>query len=85
MTESAARRPLLLDCTIRDGGYLNEWFFDPKLVRETYRAVSKAGADYFEIGFRGTEAHFDPAKHGLWRFTPDELIAETVKGIANYV
>ncbi len=74
--------PLVLDCTIRDGGYLNEWFFESKLVREVYRAVSKAGIDYFEIGFRGTDADFDPASYGLWRRTPDELIVETVKGIA---
>lgn len=74
--------PLVLDCTIRDGGYLNEWFFEPKLVREVYRAVSKAGIDYCEVGFRGTEADFDPAKYGLWRRTPNELIVETVKGIS---
>lgn len=81
MTEPSPGRPLVLDCTVRDGGYLNEWFFEPKLVRETYRAVSKAGIDYFEIGFRGTESHFDPKKYGLWRFTPNDLIVETVKGI----
>lgn len=74
--------PLLLDCTPRDGGYLNEWFFEPKLVREVYRAVSKAGIDYFEIGFRGTEANFPSDKFGLWRRTPTELIRETLSGLS---
>ena len=42
----------ILDCTIRDGGYLNNWDFDEHLVRELYSAVSKSGTEYVEIGFR---------------------------------
>ena len=55
----------ILDCTIRDGGYINNWEFDTKLVREVYRALSKSGVEYVEIGFRGTEKHFDRKKYGL--------------------
>jgi 4-hydroxy 2-oxovalerate aldolase len=69
----------ILDCTIRDGGYINNWHFDKKVVREAYRACSKAGVDYVEIGYKGTEKHFDKAKYGLWRFTPEEAIREAVK------
>ncbi len=42
----------LLDCTIRDGGHLNGWNFTPECVRASYYAAVKAGADYFEIGYR---------------------------------
>ena len=42
----------LIDCTLRDGGYLNNWKFTKKQVVSCYRAVSNAGFDYFEIGFR---------------------------------
>ena len=66
----------ILDCTIRDGGYVNNWEFDTKLVREVYRALSKCGVEYVEIGFRGTEKHFDRNKYGLWRFTTEEHIHE---------
>ena len=68
----------ILDCTIRDGGYVNNWEFDKKLVREVYRALSKCGVEYVEIGFRGTEKHFDRKKYGLWRFTPEEQIREAI-------
>lgn len=71
----------LLDCTIRDGGYINNWRFDKDLVREVYRAVSKSGIDYFEIGFRGTEKYFDRERFGIWRFSNDEDIAVTCNGI----
>jgi len=72
----------ILDCTIRDGGYLNDWYFDLKLVRELYRAHSRSGVDFVEIGFRSTDKYFDPKQYGLWRFTPETLLSEVVKGIS---
>jgi len=72
----------ILDCTIRDGGYLNNWHFEFKLVRELYRAHSKSGIDFFEVGFRSTEKYFDPKKYGPWRFTPESLVSEVVEGIS---
>ena len=71
----------ILDCTIRDGGYLNQWQFDTHLVRETYRAVSKAGIDMMEIGFRSSDDAFDSDKNGVWRFSKEALLRETIKGI----
>jgi len=71
----------ILDCTIRDGGYVNNWEFDAKLVREVYRALSKSGVEFVEIGFRGTEKHFDRNKYGLWRFTTEEHIREVTDNI----
>ncbi len=71
----------ILDCTIRDGGYVNNWEFDKKLVREVYRALSKSGVEFVEIGFRGTEKYFDRNKYGLWRFTSEEHIREVTDNI----
>ena len=41
----------LLDCTIRDGGYVNDWKFTKDQVRECYKACSISGVDYMEIGY----------------------------------
>ena len=71
----------ILDCTIRDGGYVNNWIFSKELVRESYRALSKSGVTFVELGFRGAEKYFNPEKYGLWRFTPDELIKEITQNI----
>ncbi len=76
------RHVKILDCTIRDGGYLNDWKFDPKMVREVYRAASKGGVDIVEIGFRGTEKYFDPAKFGPWRFSDESDVQEATANIS---
>lgn len=72
----------VLDCTIRDGGYVNNWQFSKKLVRDTYRALSKAGVDIAEIGFHGTEKYFDREKYGIWRFSNEEDVREVTAGIS---
>ncbi|MEA1984398.1 MAG: aldolase catalytic domain-containing protein [Euryarchaeota archaeon] len=71
----------ILDCTIRDGGYINNWQFDKGLVREVYRALSKSGVDIVEIGYRGSEKYFDPKKYGRWRFTSEEDMQDVIGGI----
>ena len=42
----------LLDCTLRDGGYYNNWFFEKELINEYLRVMSFDKDDYVEIGFR---------------------------------
>jgi len=45
--------PTLLDCTLRDGGYYNNWDFPLEVVNDYLNAMVKAGIDVVEIGFRG--------------------------------
>jgi 4-hydroxy 2-oxovalerate aldolase len=71
----------VLDCTIRDGGYITDWHFDKNLVREVYRALSKSGVEIVEIGYKGTEKYFNPNKYGLWRFTSEDDLNEVTDGI----
>ena len=42
----------LLDCTLRDGGYYNNWFFEKDLINEYLRVMDILKIDYVEIGFR---------------------------------
>ncbi len=42
----------VLDCSIRDGGHLNKWDFDPSLVARTYQAAGTGGIHAFEVGYR---------------------------------
>ena len=42
----------VLDCTIRDGGLINEHQFEDKFVRAVYRAASLSGVDYVELGYQ---------------------------------
>lgn len=71
----------ILDCTVRDGGYVNNWDFDKKLVRETYRALSKSGIDYAELGYHGSAKYFPADKFGRFRFSSAADINDVCAGI----
>ena len=43
---------LILDCTIRDGGYYNSWDFNDDLIKSYIESVNELPIDYFEIGYR---------------------------------
>ncbi|MCE9686983.1 aldolase catalytic domain-containing protein [Shewanella sp. AS16] len=42
----------ILDCTLRDGGYYNDWDFSEVIVNNYLNAISKSGVDYVELGLR---------------------------------
>lgn len=41
----------LLDCTLRDGGYINDWDFKRKNIRRIMAGLEEAGTDLIEAGF----------------------------------
>ena len=41
----------VMDCTLRDGGYINDWNFGSRAIREIIKKLSLSGIDYVEIGF----------------------------------
>ena len=42
----------ILDCTLRDGGYYNNWDFSRELIEEYFKAMVAAKVEYVELGFR---------------------------------
>ena len=71
----------VLDCTIRDGGLMNNHDFDLRFVREVYKALSEAGIDYMEIGYKNSKNLFSEKEYGKWKFCEDKDIAKIVEGI----
>lgn len=43
----------LVDCTLRDGGNLNDWFFSDADVRTIVEKLDQTGVDLIEVGYRG--------------------------------
>ncbi|MDD6201941.1 MAG: aldolase catalytic domain-containing protein [Lachnospiraceae bacterium] len=41
----------LLDCTLRDGGYINDWQFGQKAISDIGQKIAEAGVELFEVGF----------------------------------
>lgn len=68
----------VLDCTIRDGGLINEHRFDDALVRAVYRTCVDAGIDYMEVGYKASKRLFARDKFGAWKFCDEDDIRRIV-------
>lgn len=71
----------VLDCTVRDGGLINNHDFDHRFVREVYKGVSASGVDYMEIGYKNSKKFFSSKEFGLWKFCDDDDIRKVTEGI----
>jgi len=45
------KRIKVLDCTLRDGGYIIDWMFGEKSIKSIINNLSDASIDYIECGF----------------------------------
>lgn len=52
-------KKLLLDCTIRDGGYVNDWKFGHNNLISIYERLIDSDVDYIELGFLDDRRPFD--------------------------
>ncbi|MAT73160.1 MAG: nucleoid-structuring protein H-NS [Planctomycetaceae bacterium] len=57
----------VLDCTIRDGGLINNHQFTDEVVRATYEACIAAGVDAMEVGYKNSPRQFPKDQFGPWR------------------
>ena len=49
----------LLDCTLRDGGYINDWHWGYHQARAIIRFLTKAKMDFVEVGFLRNVDNYD--------------------------
>lgn len=47
----------LLDCTLRDGGYINDWRFGKAAVEDMVQGLVESGVDIVELGFLKDEPY----------------------------
>jgi len=57
----------VLDCTVRDGGLINQHHWDDAFVKSVYDANVAAGIDYMEFGYKGDKSVYPPSEHGCWK------------------
>lgn len=62
---------VLLDCTLRDGGYYNDWDFSKELIDTYLKAMQAAGVDIVELGLRSLR---NEGFKGACAFTTDSFI-----------
>ena len=72
----------ILDCTLRDGGLVNDSNFTAEFAAAAVRACASAGVDIVEVGFKNSRKFFSPEKYGVFRFCDEDLV-RAAKGAAN--
>ena len=68
----------VLDCTIRDGGLMNDHHFDDKVVRAVYDTCLRAGIDYMELGYKASKKIFSPSQYGTWKYCDEDDLRRIV-------
>jgi 4-hydroxy 2-oxovalerate aldolase len=64
----------VLDCTVRDGGLINNHKFEDNFVKAVYDTCIEAGIDYMELGYKNSGRLFNKDEHGDWKFcTEDDM------------
>jgi 4-hydroxy 2-oxovalerate aldolase len=64
----------ILDCTIRDGGLINDHGFGDDFAGAVYRACVNAGIDYVEIGYKASKRIYSPSQFGAWKFCDEDAL-----------
>ena len=68
----------VVDCTLRDGGLVNNFAFSDEFVKDLYRTNIKAGVDYMEFGYKASKEIFSKEDYGKWKFCEEEDIRAVV-------
>ena len=70
----------VLDCTVRDGGLINNHLFTDDLVKSVYDTCLAAGIDAMEIGYKNSPRLFSKDEFGPWRHCDEEDLNRVVGG-----
>ena len=68
----------VFDCTIRDGGLVNNFHFTDEFVKGVYTTCVNAGIDYMEIGKNNSKSLMCNKEFGAWNFCEEEDIRRIV-------
>lgn len=66
----------VLDCTIRDGGLMNNHQFSDEFVRAVHQSLVAAGVDYMEIGYKADKGLFSPDEYGIWKSCDEDNVKQ---------
>lgn len=68
----------VMDCTLRDGGLVNNFEFSDEFVKALYEANIASGVDYMEFGYKADKTIFSVNDFGKWKFCDEESIRAIV-------
>lgn len=76
---SQANHCKIVDCTVRDGGLVNNWDFSVEFVQDLYESLNASGVEYMEIGYKNSPKLLkSEGKEGPWRFLDDDFLRKII-------
>ncbi|MCR5268425.1 MAG: aldolase catalytic domain-containing protein [Lachnospiraceae bacterium] len=84
------KRVNVLDCTLRDGGYCNNWMFGLDNARRIVAGLIGANVEFIECGFLTNRVDYDPERtkftsmEQLSRIIPDGKVGKPCLVMVNY-
>lgn len=67
----------ILDCTLRDGGYVNQWRFSDEQIKATIAGLAEGGIEIVECGFISSKAE---VHHNLTLFNNTKQVDVLIEG-----
>lgn len=68
----------ILDCTIRDGGLVNDHRHEDAFVKAVYDSNLAAGVDYMEMGYKADKKLYSQDLFGAWKYCDEDDIRRIV-------
>jgi 4-hydroxy 2-oxovalerate aldolase len=68
----------IMDCTVRDGGLINDHQFDNEFVKAVYNTCVASGIDAMEFGYKADKKIFARTKHGDWKYCDEDSLRRIV-------
>lgn len=68
----------IFDCTVRDGGLINDHKFEDGFVKAVYDTCIAAGVQYMELGYKASKKIFAPSQFGKWKYCDEDDIRRIV-------
>ena len=70
---------MILDCTLRDGGFINNWEFGYSSIRSVVSRLDRAGIEIIEVGYLNAKHEYDKNRT---MFPDTESINLTLSGLS---
>ena len=58
----------MLDCTVRDGGLINNHLFEDDFVKAVYDTAIESGIAYMELGYKASKTQYARKEQSDWKF-----------------
>ena len=84
-SQSNNKKIKLIDCTVRDGGFTNNWKFDYDVVMDMLNIDIDLNLEYFELGYLIDDKYLQGNEPGMWRNCSYDLIKKIKKETNNQI